>query len=149
MMLIAAHDVASFTPAAGTKIATKYPAITREFLRRRGYHFDIVPLQGSVELAAVLNLAPYIVDLVETGETIRVHDLRPLETIEEIAPRVIVSRSAYRIRNSEIRALLTRLGGRAYSPSPSPSESPRSSSVAAPDAQGTGYEAALQEEIEA
>ena len=109
MMLIAASDVASFSSNAGTNIATKYPNITREFLRRRGLHFDIVPLQGSVELAAVLKLAPYIVDLVETGETIRVHGLRPLETIEEIAPRVIVNRSAYRIRNSEIRALLARV----------------------------------------
>lgn len=109
MMLIGAPDITTLTTAAGTKIATKYPVITREFLRRRGLHFDIVPLQGSVELAAVLRLTPYIVDLVETGETIRVHDLRPLELIEEIAPRIIVNRNAYRAGTTAVRSLIARL----------------------------------------
>lgn len=109
MMLIGAPDITSIDSSFEGKIATKYPNVTREFLRSRSIRAEVVPLQGSVELAAVLNLAPYIVDLVETGETIRVHHLRPLETLHEIAPRLIVNKTTYRLESRRIGELVERL----------------------------------------
>jgi ATP phosphoribosyltransferase len=109
MMLIAAPGAPELGATTGQTIATKYPAIARRFLRRRGLHCDIVPLQGSVELAAVLSLSPYIIDLVETGETIRIHELQPVELIEWISPRLIVNRNAYRIDGERIRLLVNAL----------------------------------------
>lgn len=111
MMLIGAAGITRFDAIPGAKIATKYPNVAREFLRVRRRHFDIVPLQGSVELAAVLNLAPYIIDLVETGETIRVHGLRPLELVAEIAPRVIVNRSSWAVESQRIQRIVSALEG--------------------------------------
>ena len=111
MMLIAAPDAEALGVARAAKIATKYPRVTREFLRKRRLHCDIVPLQGSVELAAVLGLTPYIVDLVETGETIRVHQLQMVEEIETISPRLIVNRNAWRISNDSLRRLVAALRG--------------------------------------
>lgn len=110
MMLIASPDAPPFGSRPGAALATKYPTIARSFLARRGLHLEIVPLQGSVELASVLGLAPWIVDLVETGETIRVHGLQPLETIVEIAPQLIVNRSSWRMDRAGIRSLVERVG---------------------------------------
>jgi ATP phosphoribosyltransferase len=109
MMLIGAPGVESIDSSFEGKIASKYPNVTREFLRSRSVRAEVVMLQGSVELAAVLNLAPYIVDLVETGETIRVHHLQPLETIHEIAPRLIVNKTTYRLQSKRLADLIDRL----------------------------------------
>src|SRR5437868_6687150 len=82
MMLIAAPGAPPLT-----KVATKYPRITRQFLDARGVRAEVVPLGGSVELAAVLKLTSHVVDLVETGETVRVHHLELQDVIAEISPR--------------------------------------------------------------
>src|SRR5689334_3258135 len=73
MMLIGALDTPLLTNDA--RVATKYPRIARTYLDSRAIHADIVPLGGSVELAAVLHLTSHVIDLVETGETVRVHRL--------------------------------------------------------------------------
>jgi ATP phosphoribosyltransferase len=91
MMLIAAPGAPPLT-----KVATKYPRITRQFLESRGLRAEIVPLGGSVELAAVLKLTSHVVDLVETGETVRVHKLELQDVIAEISPRLIVGKNFYR-----------------------------------------------------
>jgi ATP phosphoribosyltransferase len=70
---------------------------------------EIVPLGGSVELAAVLHLTSHVVDLVETGETARVHHLALQETIAEISARLIVGRDAYRTDGARIRDLIARV----------------------------------------
>ena len=106
MMLIAA-------PGAGTvvkKIATKYPRITRNYLDGRGIRAEIVTLGGSVELAAVLSLTSHVVDLVETGETVRIHNLEIQDTIAEIAPRLIVGKDIYRTSPAVARELIARIG---------------------------------------
>jgi ATP phosphoribosyltransferase len=76
-----------------TRVATKYPRITRQFLEGRGLRAEIVPLGGSVELAAVLKLTSHVVDLVETGETVRIHKLVLQDVIAEISPRLIVAKN--------------------------------------------------------
>jgi len=104
MMLIAAPGAPPLT-----KIATKYPRIARQFLDARGVHAEIVPLGGSVELAAVLELTSHVIDLVETGETVRVHKLVMQELVAEISPRLIVGKSAYRRKSKQMRELIARV----------------------------------------
>ncbi|HMC20448.1 MAG TPA: ATP phosphoribosyltransferase [Thermoanaerobaculia bacterium] len=95
--------------AALSKIATKYPRITRQYLETRQLRAEIVPLAGSVELAAVLNLTSHVVDLVETGETIRIHQLEIQDLVAEISPRLIVGRNSYRTDGKRIRELIARV----------------------------------------
>jgi ATP phosphoribosyltransferase len=104
MMLIAAPGAPPLT-----KVATKYPRITRQFLDARGVRAEVVPLGGSVELAAVLKLTSHVVDLVETGETARVHHLELQEVIAEISPRLIVGKTFYRTEPKIVRDLIARV----------------------------------------
>ena len=104
MMLIAAPGAPRLT-----KIATKYPRLTREYVDTRQLRAEIVPLAGSVELAAVLRLTSHVVDLVETGETVRVHNLEIQDLVAEISPRLIVSKTSYRTNGERIRELISRI----------------------------------------
>jgi ATP phosphoribosyltransferase len=104
MMLIAAPGAPALT-----KIATKYPRVTREYLDDRRLHAEIVPLGGSVELAAVLALTSHVVDLVESGETVRVHKLEMQDLVAEVSPRLIVCRNAYRTETEKIRELINQV----------------------------------------
>jgi ATP phosphoribosyltransferase len=104
MMLIAAPGAPPLT-----KVATKYPHITRPYLDSRGVRAEVVPLGGSVELAAILNLTSHVVDLVETGETVRVHHLVLQDVIKEISPWLIVSETFKRIEARKVRALIARV----------------------------------------
>lgn len=108
LMLIAAPGAAPLETMPRPVVATKYPRFTRGWLMRRNVPGEVVALAGSVELAAVLGLAPYIVDLVETGATIRVHGLVTVETIAEITPRLIVNREAFRLDPARVRELVSR-----------------------------------------
>lgn len=91
------------------RVATKYPNITRRALAGRALQLEVIELQGSIELAAVLGLTDYIVDLVETGATIRENDLEPIEEILEVRPRMIVNKTSYRTRPDLIRPVIERI----------------------------------------
>ena len=107
MMLIGAPGAPPLSDSA--KIATKYPRIARQYCDSRLLHCELVPLGGSVELAAVLGLTSHVVDLVETGETVRVHKLELLDCITEITPRLIVAKNVYRTNNKQMRELISRV----------------------------------------
>jgi ATP phosphoribosyltransferase len=107
MMLIAAPGAPPLSDAA--KIATKYPRIARQYCDSRLLHCELIPLGGSVELAAVLSLTSHVIDLVETGETVRVHKLQLQECITEITPRLIVAKNVYRTNNKQMRELISRV----------------------------------------
>ena len=102
MMLIAAPGAPPLT-----KVATKYPRIARQYLEQRAIRAEIVPLGGSVELAAVLNLTSHVIDLVETGETVRVHKLEIQDVVAEISPRLIIGRGIYRTETKRVRELIS------------------------------------------
>lgn len=107
MMLIGAPHAPRL--ADGARVATKYPRIARDYLDARGLRAEIVPLGGSVELAAVLNLTSHVIDLVETGETVRVHHLALQDVVAEITPRLIVAKNFYRTSNQLVRDLVSRI----------------------------------------
>lgn len=106
MMLIAAPGAPPLT-----SLATKYPRMARQYLETRGLRADIVPLGGSVELAAVLRLTSHVIDLVETGETVRIHNLVQQDVVAEIAPRLIVGKHIYRNAPAAVRELVARVAG--------------------------------------
>ena len=72
---------------------------------------DVIKLSGSVELGPITGLSDRIVDLVSSGETLRQHRLREIETILEVTSRLVVNRAALKVRRRPIDALLARLGG--------------------------------------
>jgi ATP phosphoribosyltransferase len=108
MMVIGAPEAGPIEGAVS--VATKYPRIARDFLQRRSLRAEVVTLGGSLELAAVLNLTSHIIDLVETGETARIHNLQLQETILDISPRLLVSRGAYRTEPARVRDFVARIG---------------------------------------
>ncbi len=90
-------------------IATKYPNVAREFFESKGMDVRIVKIEGSVELAPLISLADAIVDIVETGSTLRENGLEIIEEIAPISARVIVNIASLKLRKTEIEALLSRM----------------------------------------
>jgi ATP phosphoribosyltransferase len=111
MMLIGAPGAPRLSRQTTARIATKYRRIARQYLDANALRAEIVPLGGSVELAAVLGLTSHVVDLVETGETARVHRLELQECIGEMSPRLIVARNACRTDIKRVRDLVARIEG--------------------------------------
>ncbi|MEA2489538.1 MAG: phosphoribosyltransferase [Acidobacteriota bacterium] len=109
MMLIGAPGAPRLTREVTAKIATKYPRIARQYLDARALRAELVPLAGSVELAAVLSLTSHVIDLVETGTTVRVHRLELQDLVAEITPRLIVAKNVYRTEPKRIRDLIARI----------------------------------------
>jgi ATP phosphoribosyltransferase len=91
------------------RIATKYPQLTRRHFARRGVQAECIKLNGALELAPTLGLCRRIVDLVSTGETLRVNGLVEVERIADVSSRLIVNRAALKTRPREILPFIERL----------------------------------------
>ena len=87
------------------KVATKFSNIARQFYAGKCREIDIIKLNGSIELAPILGLSDVIVDIVETGTTLRENDLEVVETIVPISARLIVNKSAFRFKTSLIESI--------------------------------------------
>ena len=96
----------NFRLATGLRVATKYPRLARAYFQQQGLSVEIIPLTGSIELAPLVSLADLVVDLVETGRTLRENGLIELEEILASQATVVVNRVAYRLRLSELSELL-------------------------------------------
>ncbi|GIX31876.1 MAG: ATP phosphoribosyltransferase [Porticoccaceae bacterium] len=107
--LMTAGPVGVPRPAGRIRVATKYAAVARRHYAAQGRQADIVKLWGAMELAPLLGLADEIVDIVDTGRTLRAHGLEPRETIAEVSSRVIVNRAAMKLKHRLVRPLLARL----------------------------------------
>jgi len=88
------------------RIATKYPRITLDYFTARGIPVEIIPLSGSIELAPLIGLADRIVDVVETGRTLKENGLEILEVIAESSARLLINRAGYQTKRDEVRALI-------------------------------------------
>ncbi|NOZ72478.1 MAG: ATP phosphoribosyltransferase [Chloroflexi bacterium] len=89
------------------RVATKYPRLTEQYFRQRGISAELIVLSGSVELGPLVNLADLIVDLVQTGDTLKANGLVELRTILESQAMLIVNRASYRLNTTAIDVLLT------------------------------------------
>ena len=84
------------------RVATKYPHITMEYFNARGIPVEIIYLSGSIELAPLLGLADRIVDLVESGRTLKENGLEIVEVILESSARLLVNRASYQTKRIEV-----------------------------------------------
>src|SRR5579862_7025066 len=88
------------------RVATKYPRITLDYYNARGIPVEIIPLSGSIELAPLIGLADRIVDLVETGRTLKDNGLEILEIIAESSARLLINRAGYQTKRDEVLRLI-------------------------------------------
>jgi ATP phosphoribosyltransferase len=93
------------------RIATKYPRIAAAHFAKRGLQAEVVFVQGSVELAPLTGLADAIVDLVETGETLRQNDLQVREVVAEISSVLVANRAAFKLLGGRAKDVVTAFGG--------------------------------------
>lgn len=88
------------------KVATKYVNVARRHFAAEGRHVDLIKLYGSMELAPLVDLADVIVDLVDTGNTLKANGLEPLVHIADISTRLIANRAALKTKHTAITALI-------------------------------------------
>lgn len=91
------------------RVATKFPNIAKRYYASIGRDIDIIKLNGSIELAPLLGLSDVIVDIVETGATLRENGLEVRETIVPISARLVSNKSSFKFKGEEIKALSERL----------------------------------------
>jgi ATP phosphoribosyltransferase len=111
-----AHRPVDLASHMHLRVATKYPGITRRYLEERGLAAEIIPLSGSVELGPLTGLADRIVDLTETGETLRQNGLVELETILQVTSRLVVNRASLKLRGTLLSDLIDRVAKAASPP---------------------------------
>jgi len=98
--------VAAVRQGARLKVATKYIRIAREHFAEKGVHVDLIKLYGSMELAPLVGLADAIVDLVDTGNTLRANRLKVVEEIMPVSSRLIVNPASLKLKRDAIAPLV-------------------------------------------
>jgi len=91
------------------RVATKYTNITKNYFSAKGQQVEIIKLYGSMELGPVLGLSDWIVDLVDTGNTLKANGLITLEHIADISSRMIVNKAAMKMKSARIKPILEHL----------------------------------------
>ena len=91
------------------RVATKFPSIARSYYNARSREIDLIHLNGSIELAPILGLSDVIVDIVETGKTLRENGLAVLDEIMPISARLIANKSSDKFKGAQIRCLIERV----------------------------------------
>ena len=84
------------------RIASKYPKVAKDFFAAKGMDVEIIKIEGSVELAPILGMTDAIVDIVETGATLKANGLVPIETVAEISARLIVNTASMKLYKTQI-----------------------------------------------
>lgn len=91
------------------RVATKYTNIARRYFAKKGIQTELIKLYGAMELAPIMGLADLIVDIVDTGNTLRANGLEPLEEIADISSRLVVNKAAMRARYQTIQPFIDNL----------------------------------------
>ena len=92
------------------KVATKFVNCAKAYYAQKGRDIDVIKLNGSIEIAPILGLADVIVDIVETGTTLKENNLEVKEVIFPISARLIANKSAYKFKTQRISELVEKLG---------------------------------------
>ena len=91
------------------RVATKFVNTTRRYFASQGRQVEVIKLYGSMELAPLVGLADYIVDVVDTGNTLKANGLAPLEHIADISSRLIVNKAAMKMKHVRIKAIMAQM----------------------------------------
>lgn len=115
-MAVAAPKGFTDDPGRALRVATKFASVARGYYSAAGRDIDIIRLNGSIEIAPILGLSDVIVDIVETGKTLRENDLEVIAEIMPVSARLISNKSAFRFKNASIErlteALKMQIGGK-------------------------------------
>lgn len=103
---VASPEGYKIDPTRKIKVATKYPNIAKKYFLKTGRQVEVIKLNGSVELAPLIGLSDVIVDIVETGRTLKENGLVVLEEISEISARLIANKSSFKFKNNRIKKLM-------------------------------------------
>lgn len=107
--LMTAGAVGAPEPQGRLRVATKFVNIAKRYYAEQGRQVDIIKLYGSMELAPLVGLADKIIDVVDTGNTLRANGLEPQELIAHISSRLIVNRAAMKIKHAQLKQLIDTL----------------------------------------
>ena len=107
--LMTAAKVGWIQAGSRVRVATKFVNIARDYFSRQGVQVDLIKLYGAMELAPIMDLADVIVDIVDTGNTLRANGMEPLEEIARISSRLVVNKAALRSRHEQISAVVDAL----------------------------------------
>jgi len=96
-------------PPARLKVATKFVNIAKRYYAEKGVQVDIIKLYGAMELAPVMGLAHRIVDIVETGNTLKANGLVAIEHIADVSMRLIVNKTSMKMKHCQVQGIIDRL----------------------------------------
>jgi ATP phosphoribosyltransferase len=102
------------------RVASKYPHITRKYLQHIGNDAEVIKLNGNVELACLTELADAVVDVIETGNTLLIHDLEEIDVIMESSARFVINRTAFEAKSQQLDMLIAALRHATQNPLASP-----------------------------
>ena len=105
-MAVAAKNGFQEDPQRTLRVATKFANIAAQYYRSKGRDIDIIHLNGSIEIAPILGLSDVIVDIVETGTTLKENDLSVVETVVPISARLIANKASYQFRTEQIQKIM-------------------------------------------
>ncbi|MGD8547274.1 MAG: ATP phosphoribosyltransferase [Thiohalophilus sp.] len=97
-------------PEGRVRICTKYVNVARRYFAEQGKQVEIIKLYGSMELGPIVGLSDFIVDLVDTGNTLKANGLEPLEHMADISSRLIVNKASMKMKHARVKALIDRIG---------------------------------------
>lgn len=98
-----------FSKKGRVRIGTKYPHVARQYFLSRNMYVEIIKIDGSVELSPLIGLVDGIVDIMETGSTLKANGLQVLDVVSEISARVIVNKASWKLKKDEITQVLADL----------------------------------------
>ncbi|WP_437881758.1 ATP phosphoribosyltransferase [Pseudomonas sp. LRF_L74] len=107
--LMTAGKVGATEPKGRLRVATKFVNVAKRYYAEQGRQVDVIKLYGSMELAPLVGLADKIIDVVDTGNTLRANGLEPQELIAEISSRLVVNKASMKMQHARIQALIDTL----------------------------------------
>ena len=111
-LMVAGRKGESLPPAGErVRVATKYVNTARRYFSEQGRQVELIKLYGSMELAPLVGLADYIVDVVDTGNTLRANGLEPIEHMVDISSRLIINKASLKTKHARIRRFIEQMGG--------------------------------------
>ena len=108
--LMTAGPVGKPAPRGRLRVATKFVNLARRYYASQGRQADIIKLYGAMELAPILGLADEIVDIVDTGNTLRANGLEPRALIDHISTRLVVNRASMKMKHGQLHPIIEKMG---------------------------------------
>jgi ATP phosphoribosyltransferase len=96
-------------PMGRVRVATKFVNVAKDFYARQGVQVDVIKLYGAMELAPIMGLCDRIVDIVDTGNTLRANGLVPMEHIADVSTRLVVNKASLKMKHQKIDELIKQL----------------------------------------